>query len=200
MLKHEESRYDATWQAFDKYWRVRKNDVHIPLSFVCVRELLQAYPEADEDVCVLALMLHDIGWHSIDGPDLLEKAFGGQNYMQSDARYFHEAEGCRISREILPTLGWSPVVIEQVCEIIDGHDTRAKPRHLNDRIVRDADKLWRYSVTGVGLICDWFKLTPRQYADRLASQGLAQLETEAGVAMARRDLADTRRVLKLHLI
>lgn len=200
MLRHDESRYDATWVAFEPYWRVRKNDVHIPLSFQLVRRLLEAHPEADEDVCVLALMLHDIGWHSIDGPDLLEKAFGGQNYMQSDTRYFHEAEGCRIAREILPGLGWSAQVIEQVCEIIDGHDTRAHPRHLNDRIVRDADKLWRYTVTGVSVICDWFKLTPHGYAERLEKQGLAQLETEAGRRIAEAELAATRRTLKLHLI
>lgn len=200
MLKHPESRYDPVWQAFDKYWRVRKNDVHIPLSFVFVRQLLEAYPEADEDVCTLALMLHDIGWHSIDGPDLLEKAFGGANFMQSDARYFHEAEGCRISTEILSALGWPADVIAQVCEIIDGHDTRAEPRHLNDRIVRDADKLWRFGVTGVAVACDWFKMTPRQYADKLAAVNLAQLETEVGRQTAMQELAQARRILKLHVI
>ncbi len=149
---------------------------------------------------VLALMLHDIGWHSIDGPDLIEKAFGGENFMQSDARYFHEAEGCRISREILPTLGWGADVIEQVCEIIDGHDTRAQPRHLNDRIVRDADKLWRFSVTGIGVACDWFKMTPHQYAVKLETTNLDQLETEVGRQIAERYLAESRRILKLHLI
>jgi len=200
VLKHPESRYDPVWQAFDKYWRVRKNDVHIPLSFVFVRQLLEAYPEADEDVCTLALMLHDIGWHSIDGPDLLEKAFGGANFMQSDARYFHEAEGCRISTELLTALGWPGEVIAQVCEIIDGHDTRAEPRHLNDRIVRDADKLWRFGVTGVAVACDWFKMTPRQYADKLAAVNLAQLETEVGRQTALQELAQARRILKLHLI
>lgn len=200
MLKYDASRYDPTWKAFEKYWRVRKNDVHIPLSFIYVRRLLEAYPQADEDVCVLGLMLHDIGWHSIDGPDLIQTAFGGKNFMQSDARYFHEAEGCRISREILPTLGWSAEVIEQVCEIIDGHDTRAKPRHLNDSIVRDADKLWRYSVTGVSVVCDWMKATPRQYADRLEATGFAQLETEVALLIAKRELAETRRTLKLDVI
>ncbi len=35
MLKHPESRYDPVWQAFEPYLRVRKNDVHIPLSFIC---------------------------------------------------------------------------------------------------------------------------------------------------------------------
>jgi hypothetical protein len=200
MLKYPESRYDPVWQAFEPYWRVRKNDVHIPLSFTYVRRLLEAYPQADEDVCVLALMLHDIGWHTIDGPDLIERAFGGPNFMKSDARYLHEAEGCRISREILPTLGWGAAVIEQVCEIIDGHDTRAQPHHLNDSIVRDADKLWRFSVPGIGVACDWFKLTPHDYAEKLEKTNLPQLETEVGRQIAERDLAESRRILKLELI
>ena len=55
-------------------------------------------------------------------------------------------------------------------EIIDGHDTRAEPRSLNDRLVRDADKLWRFTVTGIAVACDWFKMTPHQYADRLEKQ------------------------------
>jgi HD domain len=200
MLKYPDTRYDPVWVAFDKYWRVRKNDVHIPLSYAFVRQLLEAYPDADEDVCTLALMLHDIGWHSIDGPDLIEKAFGGKNFMRSDARYFHEAEGCRISTELLQALGWSAEVIAQVCEIIDGHDTRAAPHHLNDRIVRDADKLWRFGVTGVSVACDWFKMTPRQYADKLEAVNLAELETDVGRALAAQELALARRTLKLHLI
>jgi hypothetical protein len=200
MLKHAESRYDPVWRAADRYWRVRKNDVHIPLSFIMVRRLLEAYPQADEDVCVLALMLHDIGWHSVDGPDLIEKAFAGPNFLQSDVRYFHEAEGCRISRELLGAQDWSPGVIEQVCEIIDGHDTRKEPRHLNDRIVRDADKLWRFTVTGVSVACDWFKMTPHAYADKLETTNLAQLETEVGRQIAERELALTRRQLKLDVI
>ena len=89
--------------------------------------------------------------------------------------------------------------IAAVGEIIDGHDTRPYPRSLNDRLVRDADKLWRFTVTGVAVASDWFKLNPRQYADRLDGQ-FALLETEAGRQMATQELAATRQALMLHLI
>ena len=114
-------------------------------------------------------------------------------------RYLHEEEGCRIGTEILQKTGWSEEIIAAVCEIIDGHDTRPDPLHLNDRIARDADKLWRYSVTGVAVACDWFKLTPSAYADRLETQKTT-LETEAGRRIAAATLADTRNKLMLHLI
>lgn len=193
------SRYDSVWIEAETYLRARKNDVHIPLSFACVQRLLDEYPEADRDIATLALMLHDIGWYSIDMEDIIEKGFRGPNMLQSDVRYLHESEGVRMATEILTKTGWSKEVIDAVCEIIDGHDTRPDPLHLNDRIARDADKLWRYSVTGVAVACDWFKMTPRQYADRLEEQKLT-LETEAGRRFAAEMLADTRQKLMLHLI
>ena len=191
-------RYDDVWRAAEPYMRARKNDIHIPLSFAFAQKLLQAYPKADADIVSLGLLLHDIGWWQIDMNDIIEKGFG-PNMMQSDVRFLHEREGVRLSRELLKKTGWPEAVITAVGEIIDGHDTRAEPRSLNDRLVRDADKLWRFTVTGVAVACDWFKLTPRQYADRLDKQ-VPALETEAGREMAAQEFVRTRAELMLHLI
>lgn len=195
----ETGRYDAVWRASEPYMRARKNDVHIPLSFAFARKLLVIYPDADEDIVSLAILLHDIGWWSIDETDIFEKGFG-PDMMQSDVRFLHEREGVRLSRDVLEQTDWPEAVIAAVAEIIDGHDTRPEPRSLNDRLVRDADKLWRFTVTGVAVACDWFKMTPHAYADRLEKTGLAQLETKAALQMATEELAQTRRALMLHLI
>lgn len=191
-------RYDEVWRTSEAYMRARKNDIHIPISYAFARKLLKYYPDADEDIVSLAIILHDIGWYSIDMRDILEKGFG-PDMMQSDVRFLHEREGVRMSREVLEATGWPEAVIAAVGEIIDGHDTRPQARSLNDRVVRDADKLWRFTVPGVAVASDWFKLTPRQYADRLEAQ-LAILETEAGLQMATQALAQTRAALMLHLI
>jgi HD domain len=200
MLSNPEptSRYDAVWQKAEPYMRARKNDVHVPLSFAWAQRLLSAHPEADRDVVSLAILLHDIGWYSIDMKDIIEKGFG-PNMMQSDVRYLHETEGVRLSRPVLEETGWPEDIILAVAEIIDGHDTRPTPHHLNDRLVRDADKLWRFSVPGVSVACDWFKMTPRQYADRLVPQ-IENLETETGRSWAAEELQETRAALMLHLI
>lgn len=191
--------YDPVWRAAEPYMRVRKNDVHIPLSFAWAIRLLEKYPDADRDVCLLAIMLHDIGWQSIEEAEIFDKGFSGPNMLQSDLRYLHEAEGVRLATEVLKKTGWSEDVTAQVCEIIDGHDTRAAPLHLNDRIVRDADKLWRFDIPGIAVACDWFKTTPRGYANRLETQK-SSLETEAGRKFATETLAETRRALMLHVI
>ena len=194
----QQDRYDAVWQAAEPYMRARKNDVHIPLSFAWAQRLLDHYPEADRDVVSLAILLHDIGWWSIDMNDIIEKGFG-PNMMQSDVRFLHESEGVRLARPLLEQTGWPSDVIDAVAEIIDGHDTRPAARGLNDMLVRDADKLWRFSVTGVSVACDWFKMNPHQYADRLVAQ-VEQLETPIGRKLAGDELKATRCTLMLHLI
>jgi hypothetical protein len=193
------TRYDPVWRRAEPYMRARKNDVHIPLSFAWAQRLLNEYPDANRDVCSLAILLHDIGWYSIDMEDIIEKGFSGPNMLQSDVRYLHESEGVRLGTEVLQATGWDSTVIDQVCEIIDGHDTRPNPHHLNDRVVRDADKLWRFDIPGVAVACDWFKTTPRGYADRLDEQK-DKLETEAGRRWAAETLVQTRRALMLHVI
>jgi hypothetical protein len=179
--------------------RARKNDVHIPLSFAWAQRLLDHYSEADRDICSLAILLHDIGWYSIDMETIIQDGFRSENILQSDVRYLHEAEGVRLGTEVLRATGWAEDINTAVCEIIDGHDTRPDPHHLNDREVRDADKLWRFSVTGVSVACDWFGVTPRACAERLAGE-LDKLETDRGRALAETELAVTRTALMLHVI
>ena len=199
MMQPDLSRYDPVWRAAEPYMRARKNDVHIPLSFDWTVRLLGHFPEADRDVCLLAILLHDIGWWAIDMETIIAEGFRGDNILQSEVRYRHEAEGVRLATRVLRETGWDAAVIAQVCEIIDGHDTRTDPRHLNDRIVRDADKLWRYEVTGTSVGCDWFGESPSEHCSR-NEQILPRFETDPGRAMAVVALAETRRALKVHVL
>ena len=191
--------YPEVWRAAEVYLRARKNDVHIPLSYGYARKLLEAYPEADADIVSLAIILHDIGWWSIDIEDILSKGFG-PNMMQSDVRFLHETEGVRLATPILKQLGWPAKTIKAVCAIIDGHDTRKEPKSLNDRLVRDADKLWRFTPTGVAIASDWLKMTPSVYCRRLQTEILPILETEAAVRIATKELAKTRNALLTDVI
>lgn len=193
------SRYDPVWREAEPYMRARKNDIHIPLSFGWAVRLLEHFPQADRDVCLLAILLHDIGWWAIDMDEIIAQGFRGDNILQSDVRYRHEAEGVRLGTEVLRKTGWSEEIIAQVCEIIDGHDTRLEPRHLNDRIVRDCDKLWRYEVPGTSVGSDWFGETPRQNCDRNEAN-LPTFETEPGREMAETALKATRAALMLHVL
>ena len=117
--------------------------------------------------------------------------------MQSDVRYLHESEGVRLSQPLLKDLGYDDAFIEKVITIIDGHDTRGFAKSLEDEIVRDADKLWRFTVAGVSVACDWFKQTPGKYCARLGTDIIPQLHLKESKEMAEADLKATEIMLQV---
>jgi HD superfamily phosphodiesterase len=179
--------------------RARKNDVHVPLSFWYAQRLLERHPEADADVVLLAIMFHDAGWAVIDEERIYAEGFatGDQEVdLASDVRILHEQEGARLAAEALGALGEPAARIEEVVAIIDGHDSRLQALSRNDELVKDADKLWRYSVTGLSVSCDWFAMTPGAYAARLERQVREALFTDAAREIGARDLAESSAILQ----
>jgi HD superfamily phosphodiesterase len=189
------SDHSAVWAAARPYMRARKNDVHIPMAYDYAQRLLEAHQQVDREVVSLSILLHDIGWAVVDQEAIYRDGFG-PGMMESEVRFAHEREGARLAREILVELRYPGGVIDRVVEIIDGHDTRAEALSLEDELVKDADALWRFSVAGIAVACDWFGLTPGEYADRTEPQIEGRLFTETARAIARAELADTRRILR----
>jgi cytochrome P450 len=191
--------YRDVWTAALPYMRARKNDVHIPLAYDYAERLLEHHPQADRDVVLLAIMLHDIGWAVVDQEAIYRDGFG-PDMAQSAVRIAHEREGARLAADILTELGYPPQTRDRVTEIIDGHDTRTHALSTEDELVKDADALWRFSVAGIGIACDWFSMTPAEYADLVESQIDGRLFTEAARGIARADLAQTRRLLRTDVL
>jgi HD domain len=189
------SDHPAVWAAARPYMRARKNDVHIPLAYDYAQRLLEHHPVADREVVLLAVLLHDIGWAVVDQEAIYREGFG-PGMMESAVRVAHEKEGARLAREILTELGYEAVLIDRVAAIIDGHDTRPDALSPEDELVKDADALWRFSVAGIAVACDWFGFTPAEYADHTEPQIEGRLFTQAAREIARTELADTRRVLR----
>ena len=181
------------------YLRARKNDVHVPLSYCFAERLLEEDAAANRDTVLLAVLLHDIGWAVVDEVAIFRDGFG-PGMMESDVRIAHEREGARLAREILARCGYSEPTVEAVVAIIDGHDTRPHSISHDDEVVKDADKLWRFTVTGVGIACDWWKLTPAAYADHLERDVLGELFTAKALEIARAELSEARRRLRLDVL
>ncbi|WP_218142848.1 HD domain-containing protein [Deinococcus reticulitermitis] len=194
-----ETEFAPVWRAARPYMRARKNDVHIPLSYACAEGLLAHHLEVDRTVVLLGVLLHDLGWAAVDQEAIYKEGFG-PNMWESDVRRQHELEGARIAREILGEIGYPPETVDHVARIVEGHDTRQEAISPEDELVKDADKLWRFTVTGVSVACDWFGMTPAEYAARLEREIEGQLFSPAAVAQARAALAETRRQLKLEVL
>ena len=74
--------------------------------------------------------------------------------------------------------------------IIDGHDTRQEPQSLNDSLVKDADKLWRYTPFGLETVSGWFGYSTAEQLNLLEKWLGYRFYTETAVHMAHGLLAN----------
>jgi hypothetical protein len=117
---------DDVWRAAAPYRGFRKNDIHVPISFDYGERLLEEHPQADGLVVRLAILLHDIGWHTIKERDIFSKGFG-KNWEQSDVRYLHEREGCRMAKESLGNLGYDDATISRCRRAMRSNPPQSQP-------------------------------------------------------------------------
>jgi hypothetical protein len=190
---------DPIWARVVPETRARSNDIHLPISLAYAERLCAVHPEADALVVRVTILLHDTGWGRVDEERILSEGFSG-DWRKADIRYEHERQGCLIAEEVLPELGYDEAFVARVTAIIDGHDTRPEPRSLEDSLVRDADRLWRFDHTGIALAHNWFKMTPSAYMDRLETEIIPELQTSAARLMAEADLARSRALLKASVL
>jgi HD superfamily phosphodiesterase len=154
------------WEMARPYLNTRKNDIHTELSLGFAQALLEK-EGGDRDIVIPAIILHDVGWKSI--PESLQiKAFGPTVELPELQR-FHESESARIAEDLLERIHYHRDKTKEIIEIIKGHDSRREPLSLNDRIVKDADKLWRYSKKCLHIDAERFNLTLREAYNRLRS-------------------------------
>lgn len=183
------------WKTVVPETRTRGNDIHLPISLAFARRLCDAHPQANRELVLVATLLHDTGWAHVDETKIISEGFRG-DWRKAGIRYEHERLGCDIARRVLPPLGYADDFIEAVCAIIDGHDTRAFAHSLEDALMRDADRLWRFDHAGIALASGWFSQNPAEYTDRLETEIIPELITEAAVQMATKDLNRSRALLQ----
>ncbi len=186
---------DPIWVSVVPETRARSNDIHLPISLAYAERLTAAYPEANAELVRVTILLHDTGWGRVDESRILSEGFSG-DWRKADIRFQHEAQGCDIAREVLPKLGYNDEFIEEVCAIIDGHDTRPVARSLEDALVRDADRLWRFDHAGIALASGWFGLDPSTYSERLRAEIVPELLSDAAKQIAHADLDRSQALLK----
>ncbi|MDO5744614.1 MAG: metal-dependent phosphohydrolase [Micrococcaceae bacterium] len=175
------------WEQARGLLAVRDNDAHTLYSLSLAAALLTGESAADASVVLPAMMLHDIGWSSVDPALVLSAIAPGGG--RPDLVLQHERQGSRLAAGILDSLGVDESLIQRVTEIIDGHDSRPHALNPEDEIVKDADKLWRLTPHGIDTIMDWFGLSREKALGLCASRVLGKLFTPQATAIARGLLA-----------
>ena len=175
--------HDAIWQRATPYLKVRSNDAHTIYAYGIAQALVDLHPEADPEVVLPAILLHDTGWSGVPPHDILSAIAPGSS--RPDLVLLHEKEGARIAGEILAGVSHDVARTAEILTIIDGHDSRLEALSLNDALVKDADKLWRLTPHGVDTVMEWFGLNREQAHLLIASRLHDHLFTDAARMMAR---------------
>ncbi|MBN9462259.1 MAG: HD domain-containing protein [Burkholderiales bacterium] len=173
------------------YLNTRFNDIHTLVAYKQAKRLLACYPDADESVVLTAVVLHDVGWKMVLESE--QPTAFGPNMSNPFLQRLHETEGARIAADILSELDFESAKLDEVVAIIDGHDTRAVPLSTNDRLVRDADRLWRFTPAGARIDAQRFGMKPVEHFAWLEAGIDSWLSTSEAKRLAHEYLAEARR-------
>ena len=152
--------YKKIYKLAKPFLRTRKNLIHTKIALRYALKLLKS-EKGDEAVVIPAIILHDVGWKVI--PEHLHLTAFGPNPSNPKLAKVHELEGAKIAKSILEKLHYPPANVKEICQIIQGHDSRKRSISSSDRIVKDADKLTRYSRKGMTIDLNRFHIPRREY-------------------------------------
>jgi hypothetical protein len=188
-------RYARIYELAEPYWQTRSNEIHVPGAYALASELLDAHPQADPDVVMPAILLHDVGYMAVPAEDHLKGLAGAAKGWEPDITRRHEVRGAALAGEILAEVGWDDRRTAAISDIVDGHDSRIEAVSLEDQLVKDADKLWRFTESAVRICHQWMELTPERYMDWVQSEIDRWFFTEAARGLAQRELDHSRAAL-----
>jgi HD domain len=181
----------AIFEQAKPYLDVMNNELHTRTVIRFVLELLPA-TDGDRAIVVPAAILHDVGWSQVPY-DIVKKARiprGDKELVK-----IHEAKGAVIARRILEHLNYEAAHIEPVIAIIEGHDTRSRTLGINDKLVKDADQLSRFSPYFWSML-DRIGLTASEACDALETRIPEWFHLPLSPQLARRELSRRRSEVK----
>jgi len=135
--------YEQIWGGALPYQDKRDDKGHAKTVKDYAIKLLET-EQGNEEIVIPAAILHDIGWSQMSK----EERMSCFKRFDKNIRIKHQKLGVKLAKKLLEQIDYNPKSIEEILEIIDGHDIREGFLSQNDGIVRDADKLWRYSEIG----------------------------------------------------
>lgn len=147
--------YQKIFERAKPFLNTRKNLIHTRIALRYALKLLER-EKGDLGIVIPAVLLHDVGWKAI--PEELHLTAFGPDPSNPKLARVHEVEGAKTAQMILNDLSYPPQKVNEICRIIRGHDSRKRAISPSDRIVKDADKLWRYSKKGVKVETARFKV------------------------------------------
>ena len=182
--------FKQIYQLAQPYLNTRHNDIHTEMSMQLAYQLLNA-EGGQESIVIPAIILHDVGWKKV--PAALQLKAFGPKATSPEINRTHEKEGVKIAKDILEKVNYDFEEMRWILEIIDGHDSRKQSISLNDQIVKDADKLWRYTREGFHIDAERFGESYVERLNRLRKALPVWFFTETAHQIAKEELQQRER-------
>lgn len=142
--------FDLIWQHALDYQDARDDHGHGETVTEYAKKLLELNSDAKPHIVIPAAMLHDIGWSQLeDSEKFLQFDPNRTKEQEHEVRIKHQTEGTKLAKEILEKVEYPEEHVQHILEIVSQHDTREGFISKEDGLMRDADKLWRFSKLGV---------------------------------------------------
>jgi len=138
-------KFEKIKQLASPYQDKRKDEGHAETVTNFAIKLL-GLEKADENIVIPAAILHDIGWSQL--PDEQRLIIWNPLAIKEEkklVRFAHQEQGVKLAKQILEEINYPQDKIKEILEIISQHDTRQGFISKNEGLVRDADKLSRFS-------------------------------------------------------
>ncbi len=144
----------------EKYLDARKGDAgHAKKTVEFSKILLLKYPSADKHIVLTSALLHDIGWSKVSPTNRNQSLLLSPKKRELVIKK-HELYGEQIASKILDKFDFNKNELKKIKKIILEHDEITIPKSIEEKIVRDSDKLSRYTKETFLADLDRFKIDP----------------------------------------
>ncbi|MGD2098095.1 MAG: HD domain-containing protein [Desulfobacterales bacterium] len=176
------------FQLAEPYLAARGDKPHIEVAHTFALSLMER-EGGNYKIIEPAIILHDVGWSCLP-PEQLNAAYGMglEGKSSNKLNRIHEKEGAAIARKILESTGFDTHLIDKITQIIERHDSGCDAHSIEEKIVKDADKLWRYSDIGFWYEIERQALVPKEYYDYLALRCQTYFFTQTARTLAKKEL------------
>ncbi len=140
--------FKRIWDLALPFQDKRDDEGHVATVVGFAAQLVET-ENADEHIVIPAAILHDVGWSQLSEEERFlpfRKHISPE--IKRSLRLEHQRKGVSVAQHILEHTLCPQSDIDEILEIVSQHDTRKGFLSVNEGVMRDADKLWRFTKKG----------------------------------------------------
>lgn len=161
-----ENVFESIFEKAKKYYRDTNDLIHIKTASQLAMDIISK-EGGNERIIIPAVILHDTGWHLFSYEEEKKARRITRKLDEIELTHKHEVESSCIAEKILSDINYPDDEKAQILRIITYHDTKTMPESKEDAIVKDADRLSRYTPECFEMFCNKLDKTKEEFFEIL---------------------------------